>query len=334
MNFTGRLIYFDDQFYHCTYSFQTTTIVNDSLSVLPQNIHHHRSYYRSTLSFRSKTEPSKTTNSSRTSTSSSDRNFLIKKSCSDTMISNSNDFSFQEINSKLPNSSQLFSRSIIDALNLLVHLFSSNRFDCKTLRVKSTSKTIDSCSLTTMNVFTMKKSTLRQMKEPIELIGQYSPLKDQFRSCQEQQPQQTPIFQSIVPSQIYYITSVVDEPFLMLRKRRRTSGRFGFIPVNVDELRGRSFQFHELEGYCVELAERICSILNITCQFRIVEDGNFGSKNASTGQWNGKFLFILSRQMNLHDLIRSFRNGWRYCLKKSRHGYCTIDNQSKTYGSC
>ncbi|CAF4809832.1 unnamed protein product, partial [Rotaria socialis] len=55
------------------------------------------------------------------------------------------------------------------------------------------------------------------------------------------------------------------------------------------------FDFHELEGFCLDLAERVCSILNITCKFRIVHDGGFGSKNATSGTWDGMVGEVVSR---------------------------------------
>jgi hypothetical protein len=74
----------------------------------------------------------------------------------------------------------------------------------------------------------------------------------------------------------------------MLRKGTNLHEKYSDQQANINELGGRIFSLDEVEGFCVDFAEKICSILNITCQFRIVEDGNFGSKNSSTGDWNGK----------------------------------------------
>jgi hypothetical protein len=74
----------------------------------------------------------------------------------------------------------------------------------------------------------------------------------------------------------------------MLRRETNLHAEYNHPQANKEELRGHIFNLDELEGFCVDLAEKICSILNITCQFRIVQDGTFGSKNLSTGVWNGE----------------------------------------------
>jgi hypothetical protein len=76
----------------------------------------------------------------------------------------------------------------------------------------------------------------------------------------------------------------------MLRKRTALDGKYNHPQADLKELRGYVFNFDELEGFCVDLAEKVCSILNITCKFRIVQDGAFGSKNVTTGIWNGEKL--------------------------------------------
>jgi len=40
------------------------------------------------------------------------------------------------------------------------------------------------------------------------------------------------------------------------------------------------------EGYCADLAEKICEALGIEYELRLVEDGNFG-EHLSNGTWNG-----------------------------------------------
>jgi ABC-type amino acid transport substrate-binding protein len=85
----------------------------------------------------------------------------------------------------------------------------------------------------------------------------------------------------------------------MLRKRTNLHAKYNYPDADLNELRGRIFHFDELEGFCVDLAVEICSILNITCRFRIVEEGNFGSKNSSTGIWNGMVGEIVSRKADM-----------------------------------
>jgi hypothetical protein len=74
----------------------------------------------------------------------------------------------------------------------------------------------------------------------------------------------------------------------LLRKGTILQEQYSQSLIDLKQLRGRVFDFNELEGYCVDLAEKVCLILNITCKFRIVQDGSFGSKNATTGIWNGE----------------------------------------------
>jgi hypothetical protein len=74
----------------------------------------------------------------------------------------------------------------------------------------------------------------------------------------------------------------------MLRKRTVLHAKYSQPQADLKELHGHVLEFYELEGFCVDLAEKVCSILNITCKFRIVHDGGFGSQNATTGLWNGE----------------------------------------------
>jgi len=292
VNFTGRLIYFDYQQNDCKLDYQQSSQLNEK-SILKSK--HHITYYRSTLSFRSDNDnynSSKSiqlilTNSSLVSNLSNDNNINLN-SCNDKININNEYFSYSYFLTHLSKSYQLNSRNLYDSLNLIINIFNSNLIDCKTLRLKSLkTKQIDS-NFADVNIYTTRKSRLNLFKNQIELIGRYSSIYDDYHSCHTDKRKDLLKLSQSSSTRIYYITSVFDEPFLMLRKRTILHEQYSQPQANLKELRGRIFDFDEVEGFCVDLAEKVCSILNITCKFRIVQDGAFGSKNATTGVWNGE----------------------------------------------
>ena len=288
VNFTGRLIYFDYQPHSCEYDSPSSSMTMDRLS--PANeFEHHSSYYRSRLSFRSRHDAhsSPTSLAPNSSTVSNSANHS-SNSCTRENHRNANYFSFDYLNSKLSKSSQSYARALYDSLNLLVRVMASDLIDCRAYRLKKSSKKSFPCQYANVYIFSTRKFSSNQFKKQIELIGRYSTSKNQYQSCQVDEREDAANAQKLPSSRVYYITSLFDEPFLMLRRQANAPARHDEGQVSLRSLGGHVFDFGELEGYCVDLAEKICSILNITCQFRIVQDGNFGSKNASTGVWNGK----------------------------------------------
>jgi hypothetical protein len=162
-----------------------------------------------------------------------------------------------------------------------------------------------------INIYTTRKSSVNQFMKNFELIGKYSSIQDDYQSCHTIKRKDLSRTQQISPPRIYYITSLFDEPFLMLRKRTALDGKYNQPQADLKELRGHVFDFDELEGFCVDLAEQVCSVLNITCKFRIVHDGGFGSKNATTGRWNGEKNFSKKNKLFLmfffqEWLVKSF----------------------------
>ena len=291
LNFTGRLIYFDYQQRNCTIdSQQSSNTSNDSS--LSADLKRYISYYRSTLSFRSDPDSTKSLNSSKLSTknvSSSNRTNTSVNSCPNKIRANDEYISYSFLNSHLSKSSQLSSRSLFDTLNFVIRLLTSNTIDCKTYRLKqSKKKTKTPCHFAAVNVYSTRKSSSNPVKKQIELIGHYSTINNTYQSCYLDKHKDLSAERKALSSRIYYITSLFDEPFLMLRKGTTFHANYTQLQMNLKTLRGRIFDFHEIEGFCVDLAKEVCSILNITCRFRIVRDGNFGSKNASTGIWDGK----------------------------------------------
>ncbi len=251
---------------------------------------HHSSYYRSTLSFRTDHDHYKTLNSTQlnsdnSSITSNDSDINLN-SCDHKTPIKTEYFSYSYFLSQLPKSYELNSHHLFDSLNIIVQILKSNSIDCQTLRLKSSK--IMNINFSDINIYTTRKSSVNQFMKNFELIGKYSSIQDDYQSCHTIKRKDLSRTQQISPPRIYYITSLFDEPFLMLRKRTALDGKYNQPQADLKELRGHVFDFDELEGFCVDLAEQVCSVLNITCKFRIVHDGGFGSKNATTGRWNGE----------------------------------------------
>ncbi|CAF2405670.1 unnamed protein product [Rotaria sp. Silwood2] len=302
MNFTGRLIYFDYQERDCTSDYQQSSNLNEKSSFSSKS-KHHTSYYQSTISFRSDHDHYKlsnstqliTTNSSLLSNVSNDTNIKLN-SCNNKIYRNNEYFSYLYFLSQLPKTYQLYSRSLFNSLNLIISILNSNIVDCKTLRIRETETKRINANITDVNIYSIKKSSSNLFKGQIELIGKYSSIHDDYQSCHTNKRKDSSRIQiGSSSSKIYYITGVFDEPFLMLRNRTTYPTNYNEPDMDLKKLRGHVFDFHELEGFCLNLAEKVCSILNITCKFRIVQDGSFGSKNSTTGTWDGMIGEVVSR---------------------------------------
>ena len=305
-NFTGRLIYFDYQQRNCQSDYQRTIKNNESSrsSSSSSKFRHHSSYYRSNISFRSDHDPYKTSNASQLSSDnqsslsvSSSFPFLnqtfdadpLDNPCYSKLRVNEEYFSYTDFPARLAKSYQLHARALFDGLNYILRLVHSNTIDCKTLRFKQTKRKALAIHHPDVSIYTAKGSVWGGWTKQMLLIGRYSSFNDEYQSCQIDRRQDAAALERPPSSRIYYITSLFDEPFLMLRKRTPLHTKYSQNQLDLKELRGHVFDFNELEGFCVELAEKVCSVLKITCKFRIVQDGAFGSKNASTGLWNGSF---------------------------------------------
>lgn len=351
VNFTGRLIYFDYQQRDCQLDYRWNNMnrqASRASLLLPSTSsksRHHSSYYRSTISFRPDHDPYRLSNSTRSfwnngsiSFSSNYLSFLnqtfdtdlIDNPCYPKLFSSQEYFSYSDFHARLTNSYRLHARSLFDGLNYVLRLFHSNLIDCKTLRFKQTKRKSSVNSYTDVNIYTAKGSVSGSSTKQMLLIGRYSTSTDEYQSCQVDRRQDSSSVDRSSSSRVYYITSLFDEPFLMLRKRTPLHMNYSQNQLDLKQLRGQVLDFHEVEGFCVDLAEKVCSILKITCKFRIVQDGAFGSKNATTGIWNGWFdLDELSS-----DLFVVSRHGWRCGLTHSRYGDRSPHYQSETNGSC
>ncbi|CAF3366348.1 unnamed protein product [Rotaria sp. Silwood1] len=303
IDFPGQLIYFDYQQDDCTFYSQSSSNIYEN-SLLSTKLIRYKSYYRTTLSFRNNPSFSKSLNSSKLLLKNSslllnDTNIKLNL-CYNKINTNEKYISYSYFNSQLSELLEIYSRTLFDALNLIIRIFTSNIIDCKTYRLKQNKKIqFNHCDFTYVNVFSTQISSLNQFKKQIQLIGRYSTINNQYQSCHRNKNKDLSLIQKSFQSKIYYITSLFDEPFLMLRKRTDLYIKYSQPHANLKELRGRIFDFHQLEGYCVDLAKKVCSTLNITCQFRIVPDGRFGSKNKSTGIWDGMIGEVIYRKADM-----------------------------------
>ena len=62
------------------------------------------------------------------------------------------------------------------------------------------------------------------------------------------------------------------KPYLMVKKKKDN-----------EDLVGND----RYEGYCVDLAEKICKALGIKCELQLVADEKYGEKEKNNGTWNG-----------------------------------------------
>ena len=294
VNFTGRLIYFDYQQRDCQLDYQPLeTNQIQRKSQLPNGAGGRQStYYRSKISFRIDGDSSKSatnrslTQSSKFTINQKENRETMAMPCRTKLPSSDDFFSFSDFNRRLPKSHRLHGRFIYAGLNAVLGLLQANTIDCQTMKLNTLSGRFLLPHLSDVNIYTSKESTMNPFHKPMHLIGRYFSASDEYESCQIDERSPSPL-EKVSSTRIYYITSVFDEPFLMLRKRTELYMKYSRSQIGLKQLRGKVFQLNELEGYCVDLAEKVCSILKITCRFRIVQDGAFGSRNVTTGLWNG-----------------------------------------------
>lgn len=288
LTFTGRLIYFDDQERNCSIDRLSFSKINDN-SLRRKS---RTSFYRSSLSFRNhpySISPLNTREFSLFNLPSSLNNTnLTNNSCHSKMKINEDYVSFSSFHLHFPtNFSRLYLHSLFKSFNLIIRILRSNLLNCKTYRLKSLKTNRNHCQFADINIYSKRGSSTRQYPQSIELIGRYSTMNNRYQSCDHKKSKEFLAEQRTFSTKAYYITTLFDEPFVMLRKGTSLHAKYDHPRADLNELRGEILDFHQLEGFCVDLAEQICTILNITCRFRIVKDGNFGSKNQSTGIWNG-----------------------------------------------
>ncbi|CAF0962275.1 unnamed protein product [Adineta ricciae] len=303
LNFTGLLIYFDYQQRDCNLDYPPIPTTTTTYSSPVPSMKRSSSYYRSNLSFRHDSDGERisnpSTNLSLHMSFTSNQTKSMLNLCDSKLNTNKEYFTYSYFTSYLPKSTQLYSRPLFDSINLAIQILTSPLFDCRTYRLKDVPIRPMNCNFADVNVFSTRKSSVNRFRKQIELVGRYSTLTNVYQSCQLNEHKDSTTKKKPLSSKIYYITSLFDEPFLMLRRQAYSNGNYNRTQPNLIELHGQIFSFDELEGYCVDLAREVCSVLNITCLFRIVQDGSFGSKNVTTGMWNGMVGEIVARKADM-----------------------------------
>ncbi|XP_012264901.2 glutamate receptor 1 isoform X2 [Athalia rosae] len=83
----------------------------------------------------------------------------------------------------------------------------------------------------------------------------------------------------------YIVTTIVEEPYIMLRK-----------PEQGETLTGND----RFEGYCKDLADLIAKKLGITYELRIVKDGKYGTENPDVnGGWDGMVGELIRKEADI-----------------------------------
>lgn len=301
VDFNGDLIYFDYLQDDCILDAESLSNISEN-SMTSTSPKYSKSYYRTTLSFRKDSNSDKLVNSTislrKNTQLLSDDNTVKIASCQGKINIDDRFISLANLKSQLPSALHVHSHSILNTISLVTQMVTSNILDCRAHRLKNTRRKLIHCNFPYVNVFSTEKLSSNSLTKHVQLIGRYSTITNEYQSCYLDKKRDLYLRGKAFGSRIYYITGLFDEPFLMLRKGTDLYEKYSQPKADIKELSGNIFGFHEVEGYCVDLAEKVCAMLNITCQFRIVEDGRFGSKNKSTGVWDGKFLLIYKSKIS------------------------------------
>lgn len=89
---------------------------------------------------------------------------------------------------------------------------------------------------------------------------------------------------STIENKTYIVTSILEEPFLMLKKSE--PGK---------ELVGNDRYI----GYCKDLADLIAEQLNINYELKLVSDGKYGGRNQTTGSFNGMVGELIRKEADM-----------------------------------
>uniref|UniRef100_A0AAN0LHA1 Glutamate receptor 1 n=1 Tax=Polyphagotarsonemus latus TaxID=1204166 RepID=A0AAN0LHA1_9ACAR len=91
---------------------------------------------------------------------------------------------------------------------------------------------------------------------------------------------------SALENKTYIVTSILEEPFLMIKKQEHGQ----------PELKGND----RFEGYCKDLADLIADQLNINYELRLVADGKYGGRNESlAGGFNGMVGELIRKEADM-----------------------------------
>ncbi|KOC67298.1 Glutamate receptor, ionotropic kainate 2 [Habropoda laboriosa] len=82
------------------------------------------------------------------------------------------------------------------------------------------------------------------------------------------------------------------------QKKFKISTKLGppyIMEVTDSATRGIAIEQTRYEGFCIDLIEEIAKLLNFKYEFELVPDGNYGTYNKETKQWNGLIRRLLDR---------------------------------------
>ncbi|XP_017787966.1 PREDICTED: glutamate receptor ionotropic, kainate 2-like isoform X3 [Habropoda laboriosa] len=86
------------------------------------------------------------------------------------------------------------------------------------------------------------------------------------------------------------------------QKKFKISTKLGppyIMEVTDSATRGIAIEQTRYEGFCIDLIEEIAKLLNFKYEFELVPDGNYGTYNKETKQWNGLIRRLLDRDADL-----------------------------------
>ncbi|KAK9303590.1 hypothetical protein QLX08_004755 [Tetragonisca angustula] len=86
------------------------------------------------------------------------------------------------------------------------------------------------------------------------------------------------------------------------QKKFKISTKLGppyVMEVTDSATRGILIEQTRYEGFCIDLIDEIAKLLNFKYEFELVPDGNFGTYNKETKQWNGLIRRLLDRDADL-----------------------------------
>ncbi|CAF0845238.1 unnamed protein product [Didymodactylos carnosus] len=325
INFSGSITYFD---YHYNGSKQECTtksakfIGKQQYNIrIKRNEPQQRYYYHSSLGFRNNDNPSSI------QTEQQNETIELDESLCEQRIKYNNNLQNDTLHKKLTIISDLLpekfdKRFLHDAIKYLIVSFESLK-DCSAniitgpmlldiinnksdifYKGDTSDVHINKCGQRHLNIIDAHITRSLAINErQTTHIGQYNE-ENGYKSCDYHKKKL--VESSYFKHTTYYITSLFDEPFLMLRKKSEHYSKYSKIPLK--QLQGRIFDMNELEGYCVDLADKICSTLNITCKFRIVHDGMIGELVSRTADMAIAPLTISQKRMEVVDFSKPFMN--------------------------
>ncbi|CAK9800330.1 Glutamate receptor ionotropic, kainate 2 [Anthophora plagiata] len=107
---------------------------------------------------------------------------------------------------------------------------------------------------------------------------------DGLHSIDSEEERESYLYKSIEQKK-FKISTKVGPPYIM--------------EVTDSATRGILIEQTRYEGFCIDLIEEIAKLLNFKYEFELVPDGNYGTYNKETKQWNGLIRRLLDRDADL-----------------------------------